>query len=63
MIILKNDKFLWVDILGWRATIEEPGVESMEKIKSLLEMGWKAWGGEPGMKDMGWIAWDGELIK
>ena len=54
MIILKNDKFLWVDILGWRATIEEPGVESMEKVKSF----WR-WGGEPVMKDMGWIAWDG----
>ena len=52
-----------MDILGWRATIEEPGVESMEKVKSLLEMGWKAWGGEPGMEDMGWRALDGELIK
>ena len=66
MIILKNDKFLLVDIQEWRSWDGEFRVlggqnlvEIMENVKSLLEdiKWWKAWGG----KSIGWGPWGGEL--
>ena len=67
MIILKNEKFLWVDIQEWRATSGEPGLDAGEHGKCQISfgdglecLGCKAWDREPGMEDMAWRAWDGE---
>ena len=41
-----------MESLGWI-------LESMENVKSPLEMGWNAWDVKPGIESLGWKIWDG----